>query len=77
MKNYRYVGILLVFVIMAAVSVAGCTNTSSPSVTATVAATGTTTGYSDARSYDTSSGSGASTLGSIFDYTKSTGTNTR
>ncbi len=70
MKNYRYVGILLVFVIMAAVSVAGCTNTSSPSVTATQAATGTAAGTVTPAATTTSSGSTLTTLGSAMDLSK-------
>lgn len=70
MKNYRYVGILLVFVIMAAVSVAGCTSNSSPSVTATSAATGTKTGTVTPAATTTSSGSTLTTLGSVMDLSK-------
>jgi hypothetical protein len=72
MKNYQYVGILFVFVIMAAVSVAGCTNTSSPSATATPTATGTTTGTGTATpaATTTTSGSSLTTLGSAVDLSK-------
>lgn len=66
MKNYRYVGILLVFVIMAAVSVAGCTSTGTTNATATPAATGTTAGTVTPAATTTS----GSTLGSIVDYSK-------
>jgi hypothetical protein len=70
MKNFRYVGILLVFVIMAAVFVAGCTSSSSPGATATPAATGTTTGTATPAATTTSSSGTPSSLGSAFDMGK-------
>jgi len=64
MKNERYIGILLIFVIMAAVSVAGCTSPSSTNATSTPAATGTL------KPSATTAASSGSTLGSIIDYSK-------
>lgn len=66
MKNDRYVGILLVVVIVAAVSLAGCTNSGTPGVTATPAA-GTPSGTV---SPTTSPGGTLSTLGSAIDFNK-------
>ena len=70
MKNFRYVGILLVFVIMAAVSVAGCTSSSSSGATGTPAATGTTTGTATAAATTASSSGTLSNLGAAFDMGK-------
>ena len=48
MKNYGYIGILLVFVIMATVAVAGCTSSTNTNATATPAASGMATGTATA-----------------------------
>jgi hypothetical protein len=64
MKNYRYAGILLILVVMAAVSLAGCTG-SSPVATPTPGASTTATGTATA-----SATTGTATLNSLVDFSK-------
>lgn len=64
MKNYRYAGILLILMIMAAVSLAGCTG-SSPSATPTPGASTTATGTATALATG-----GPATLNSLVNFNK-------